>query len=63
MQNGWIMVITPKTLTNTNTWYQLIVSSLQLGYVLIDRTPPYITRLEAPKQGLANIDGSLSVSV
>ena len=43
-------------LLNTNTWYQLIVSSLQLYYVLIDRTPPYITRLEARKQGLAYID-------
>ena len=29
--------------------------TLQLGYVLKDRTPPYITRLEAPKQGLACI--------
>ena len=37
------------SLLNTNTWYQLIVSSLQLGYVLIDRTPPYITGLEAQK--------------
>ena len=45
----------PKTLTNTNTRYQLIVSSLQSGYVLIDRIPPYITRLEAQKQGLAYI--------
>ena len=35
--------------------YQLIVSSLQFGYVLIDRTPPYITKLEAQKQGLACI--------
>ena len=40
-------------LTEIIITYQLIVSSLQLGYVLIDRTPPYITRLEAQKQGLA----------
>ena len=46
----------PNTLQNTNTWSQFIVSSLWLGYVLIDRTPPYITRLEAPKQGLAYIE-------
>ena len=31
------------------------VSSLRLGYVLIHTTPPYNTRLEARKQGLAFI--------
>ena len=35
------------------------VCSLRLGYVLIDRTPLHITRLEARKQGLALIYDNL----
>ena len=35
------------------------VYSLQLGYVLIPRTPPLITRLEARKQGVAYIKDQL----
>ena len=29
-------------LNDMNTWYQPLVTSLQLGYVLVDRPPPYI---------------------
>ena len=39
------------------------VSSLQLGYVLIARTPPYITRLAARKLGLAYISNRQTITV
>ena len=32
-----------KILSNTNDWHQPLLSYWQLGYVLIYRTPPYIT--------------------
>ena len=41
--------------TKYNHLITLIVPSLRLGYILIHRTPPYITGLEARKQGLAYI--------
>ena len=42
-------------LSKINNWHQPLVSYLQLGYVLIDRTPPDITEYKAWQHGLAFI--------